>query len=121
MTFRDDDAYDPAEPAELPTLAEVREWLGVPTAELTSEQLASVYYAEAETQAAHCTTEPYTWGLRMAVLRRCARAAAARGLPLGTLPVQMTGYPDANGAVIIPRLDAEVERYEAPRRVVPFA
>lgn len=121
MTWAEDGVYDPAEPAELPTLAEVREWLDVPTTELTSEQLATVFYAEAETQAAHCETEPYTWGLRLAVLRRCARAAAARGLPLGTLPVQMTGYPDAYGAQILPRLDAEIERYEGPRRVIPFA
>jgi hypothetical protein len=117
----DYDAYDPATPAERPTPAEVRAWIDVPTVELTPGQLADVYYAEAETQAAYNETDPYTWGLRMALMRRCARSAAARGLPLGTLPVQMTGYPDAHGALIIPRLDAEIERYEGPTRVIPIA
>jgi hypothetical protein len=121
VSYRDDAAYDPAAPAERPTLGEIRAWLGVPTAELTAEQLADVYHAEAETQEAYNTTEPYSHGLRMALMRRCARAAAARGLPLGTLPVQMTGYPDAHGAQILPRLDAEIERYEGPRRVIPIA
>jgi hypothetical protein len=116
-----DTGHLPDEPAERPSMAEVRAWLDVPSSELTAPQLADVYYAEIETQDAYCTTEPYAWGLRMALFRRVARAAAARGLPLGTLPVQMTGYPDAYGAQIIPRLDAEIERYEGPRRVIAIA
>jgi hypothetical protein len=115
------DPPDPGVPAELPTMAEVRAWLDVPAAELSAAQLADVYIAEVEAQAAACTTDPYRWGLRMAIFRRIARANAARGLPLGTLPIQMTGYPDAHGALIIPRLDAEIERYEGPWRVIAIA
>jgi hypothetical protein len=113
--------WDDRSPARRPTLAEVREWLDVPAAELSDARLADVYDAERVTQDAMCDTDPYDHGLRMALFRRCARAGAARGLPLGTLPVQMTGYPDAYGAQVIPRLDAEVERYEAPRRVIAVA
>lgn len=115
------DVPDPSAPAERPTLAEVRAWLDVPTSELSPAQLADVYVAEIEQQDEVCTVEPYAWGLRMALFRRVARTNAARGLPLGTLPVQMTGYPDAHGALIIPRLDAEIERYEGPRRVIAIA
>lgn len=109
------------EPAPRPGLREVREWIDVPAVELSDGQLRDIYNAEVTLQEEFCRTVPYDWGLRLALMRRCARTAAARGLPLGTLPVQMTGYPDAYGAMLIPRLDAEVERYEAPRRVIAVA
>jgi hypothetical protein len=116
----DPDAGDRV-PADPPDLAEVRDWIDVPAVELSDEQLADVLDAELQVQADFCDTDPYDAGLRLAMFRRCARANAARGLPLGTLPVQMTGYPDAYGAQIIPRLDAEIERYEAARRVIAVA
>ena len=115
---------DPAWPrvaAEPPDLGEVREWIGVPRVELPDHMLADVLAGERQVQADFCSTDPYDAGLRMAMFRRCARAAASRGLPLGTLPVQMTGYPDAYGSMVIPRLDAEIERYEAARRVIAIA
>jgi hypothetical protein len=108
-------------PATVPTPAEVREWIDVSAGDLTDTQLARAYYAELGLQGQYNVTDPYTDWLAMALLRRVARAAAARGLPLGTLPVQMTGYPDAYGAMLIPRLDAEVERYEGPTRIIAFA
>jgi hypothetical protein len=111
----------PRVPADPPTVDEVREWIDVPRVEVSDEQLADVLAGELQVQADFCDTDPYDAGLRMAMFRRCARAAAARGLPLGTLPVQMTGYPDAYGAQVIPRLDAETERYEAARRVIAIA
>jgi hypothetical protein len=100
----------------------------VAESDLSPAQLTRVYLAELGLQAAYNATEPYTDWLAMALLRRCARAAAAKGLPLGTLPAQMTGWPDAYGVPatgvsggVIPRLDAEIERYEAPTRVIAFA
>jgi hypothetical protein len=107
--------------AERPDLDEVRLWIDVAATDLEDEQLARIYWAEVGLQVAYNDTDPYTDWLALALLRRCARAAAARGLPLGTLPVQMTGYPDAYGALIIPRLDAEIERYEGPSRIIAFA
>jgi hypothetical protein len=108
-------------PAPIPTLDEVREWLDVPPGDLDDDELARIYWAELADQVAVNDHDPYTHGLAMALLRRCARAGAAKGLPLGTLPLQMTGYPDAYGAMIIPRLDAEIERYEAKTRIIAFA
>jgi hypothetical protein len=115
------DPARPRVPADPPTVDEVREWIGVPRVELPDHVLADVLLGERQVQEDFCDTDPYDAGLRMAMFRRCARASAARGLPLGTLPVQMTGYPDAYGAMVIPRLDAEVERYEAARRVIAIA
>jgi hypothetical protein len=112
----------PAE-AEVPTLEEVREWLQIPEPELGPGQLERIYWAEVGLQVAYNDTVPYTDWLAMALLRRCARAAAARGLPLGTLPIQSTGAGDAMnfGALLLPRIDAEIERYEGPTRVIAFA
>jgi hypothetical protein len=109
--------------ADWPTLAEVRKWLDVPVSELTDAMLADVYTAEVELQIEYCDTDPYRFGLRMALFRRCARAAAARGLPLGTLPIQTSGYGDASsyGAMLLPRIDAEIERYEGPWRKIAIA
>jgi hypothetical protein len=112
---------DLLEPAEIPAIEEVRAWLRVSPADFDDVQLERVYFAELGLQARYNVVEPYTDELALAFMRRCARAAAARGAPLGTLPIQMTGYPDQYGALIIPRLDAEIERYEAPFRIIAFA
>jgi hypothetical protein len=95
--------------------------MGVLPADLDDDQLGRIYLAEVDLQDSYCDVDPYTDALAMALLRRCARAAAAKGLPLGTLPLQMTGYPDAYGAQILPRLDAEIERYEAKHRKIAIA
>jgi hypothetical protein len=116
------------EPAEIPDLAEIRHWLGVDESDLDEGELGRIYRAELGLQVQYNRTEPYTDWLAMALFRRCARAAAAKGLPLGTLPAQMTGWPDAYGVPptgvsggVIPRLDSEIERYEGPSRVIAFA
>lgn len=108
-------------PAPVPDEQQVRDWMQIPEADLPAWQLGMIWRAELGLQAVYNAVEPYTDWLAMALLRRCARAAAAKGLPLGTLPIQMTGFPDAHGALIIPRLDAEIERYEAPTRIIAFA
>jgi len=115
----------------VPDVADVRAWIDVPASELSDDQLAGILAAEADHQTAYnevpegTVTLPYALG--QALLRRCARSAAARGVPLGTLPPQMTGTPQdygtgiTYGARFLPQLDAEVERYEGPYRVTAVA
>jgi hypothetical protein len=80
---------------------------------VTDELLSDVLAAEVELQAASCIVEPYSVALRQAVLRRVARHVAARGLPLG-----LTGDSEF-GPVRLPTYDVEIERLEAPSRVLP--
>ncbi|MBO0836055.1 MAG: hypothetical protein J2P28_11120 [Actinobacteria bacterium] len=115
----------------IPDLAEIRAWIDVPATELPDGQLALIREAELEVQEEFCElpddAETLPYALAQALLRRCARAVAARGIPLGTLPAQMTGTPVdygvglTFGAHYIPQLDAEVERYEAAWRVIAVA
>jgi len=105
-----------------PSLEEVREWCGVSDYELADDQLAWILAAETNLQAADCAIpDPYPDELGLAMLRRCARAAAARGVPLGTLPLPDTGMGGTFGAAVLPRLDAEIERYEHEHRVIGIA
>lgn len=98
-----------------PTLAEVRAWIDVPASSLTDPQLQDVLDGETEAQNTLCTVDPYRSGLRLALLRRCARAVAAMGLPLGV--IAGGDFGNAN----LPRFDAEIERYERPWRKVVLA
>lgn len=125
-----------------PGLDEVRAWLDVAEIDLSDDQLALIYATEASLQADFCRW----WGRRgpwpdtnrdpddlvraggmipamlaQAFLYRCARNAASRGLPLGTLPVPMTGAGGEYGAALLPRLHPEIERLEAPYRVIAVA
>lgn len=105
-----------------PTLEEVRTWTGVSDYELPDDQLADILGAETGVQAADCVIpDPYPAELRLALFRRCARAVAAKGLPLGSLPLPEAGLGGSYGAAVLPRLDAEIERYEHAHRVIAFA
>lgn len=105
-----------------PTLEEVRAWIGISDFELPDDQLGDIIDAEIEVQAADCVIpDPYPADLKLAMFRRCARAAAARGLPLGSLPVPDSGLGGQYGAAILPRLDAEIERYEHAHRLIAIA
>lgn len=111
-----------------PALATVRSWIGVPQSELDDGQLQGILDAEITLQAGACPAarDPdaeFPPPLAQGLLRRCARAAAARGIPLGTLPIQSSGYGDGMGygALLIPRIDAEIERYEGDYRTIAFA
>jgi hypothetical protein len=120
--------------AQYPTVDDVRAWVNVPEAEITDEQIDLLLSAEIDVQAEYCTFIP-DWvpadeipeAMAQALLRRCARAIAARGVPLGSLPVLATGVganfglPGTAAQAILPRLDAEVERLEAAYRVVGIA
>lgn len=115
----------------VPTLSEVRSWIGVPTMEISDDQLALVLSGEVELQNLACPfgredvpTGEVPEPLAQAILRRCARAVAAKGLPLGSLPSAASGQGaefGLPGTMILPRLDAEIERYEAPFRLTGIA
>jgi hypothetical protein len=100
-----------------PTLTEVRDWLQAPATVVTDTQLQHVLDAEVALQAEWCTVPAdYAEPLYQAVLRRCAREIAARGVPLGMLG------PDAEfGGATLARWDAEIERLEGPHRTQVMA
>jgi hypothetical protein len=117
--------------AAYPTLAEVRSWVGVPPEEISDPQLQVILTSEIEVQAAYCTfiaasvpNDEIPMPMYQALLRRCAREVAARGLPLGSLPAPQSGVGGeygVSGVRIIPRYDAEIDRLEAPYRVAGIA
>lgn len=113
--------------APRPGLDEVRAWLDIAAVDLPDDQLARIYESESMIQAQFCDVPAdwHTWDfpapLAQALLRRCARVAAARGLPLGSLPAQMAGDGAQYGAQLLPRFDAEIERYEAAYKIVGLA
>lgn len=96
-----------------PTPDQVRTWTGVSASSLDEEQLAIILDAEVYGQAQVCRVDPYNPNLYQAVLRRCARHIAARGLPLG-----MTSGESEYGPARLATFDAEVERLEGPNRIV---
>ena len=100
------------------TLEDAREWIDVPASMLPDDQLQLILDAEAATQAATCTITLDTEqpALDAALLRRVARAVAARGVPLGII-----GQDAEFGAVRLPSWDAEIQRYEGPWRIQVLA
>jgi len=107
----------------LPTLPDVRAWVGVSTTSMSDAQLTVVVDAEVALQAATCDLTPtdpdstdYPPEMTQALYRRVARQVAARGLPLG-----LTDVVGEYGPARIPTYDAEIARLEAPRRFVVVA
>lgn len=109
-------AYDD----EIPTPADMREWLGPMSADDATIQFA--IDGETEAQGRVCdwpgrdTDEPRPRAMTLALYRRTGRALAARGAALGII-----GADSEYGAVTLTRWDAEIERYEVPYRVVSIA
>jgi hypothetical protein len=105
----------------LPTMDLVRKWCGVSVTSLGNDQLQVIYDGEAANQFRVCRTpDPLDFLERtddqiLAFYRRCARAIAAKGVPLGTLP-----GGDEYGPQSLARFDAEIERWEGPTRRVVF-
>lgn len=98
----------------LPSTNEVRAWAQVATTSLTDAQLDQIIAAEAEQLQLLCTWGDDTWpsSLAQSLLRRCAREAAARALPLG-----LSGDTGGEYAPVrIPNYDAEISRLEQPYR-----
>jgi hypothetical protein len=100
--------------ATYPDLAAVRAWTGVPATAMPDDVLQNVCDAESAAQGEVCTIgDTLSADLSQAFLRRVARHVAARGVPLGLLNV------DAEfGSSRLSKWDAEVERLEAPHRMV---
>lgn len=94
-----------------PDTTQVRDWTGVTS--LTDTALRAIIDAEVWSQAQVCRVDPYTPNLYQAVLRRCARELAARGVPLGGMAAGDGEYGPAQLATF----DAEVERLEGPSRI----
>jgi hypothetical protein len=91
----------------------VREWLRVPVSTIDDEQLPLILAGELSAQAQLCVVEPWPAELTPAIYRRVGRAIAATGAPLGVVS------GNDFGSAVLPRWDAEIERYERPyRRVV---
>lgn len=103
----------------VPTVDDVRKWATISATSITDEQLQQVLDAERSLQGACCLIPPDDQlppALVQALYRRCARQVSARSLPLGYLndvaefgPVKLSSY------------DAEIERLEAPYRIVAIA
>lgn len=80
----------------------------------TTEELADTLAAETAAQFAACRIPgAYPPDLRNALLRRCARNLALKGIPLAVLQGD-----SESGATILPGRDPEVRRLEGPYRKV---
>jgi hypothetical protein len=108
----------PVPGAGIPTLEEIRSWVGVSATVVSDEQLQQVTDAELDLQAARCLLPTdYPASLAQALYRRIARELAARGVPLGLLSAD----GEYGGVARMPGLDVEVNRLEAPYRITAIA
>jgi hypothetical protein len=104
---------------EPPTLAEVRDWCKVSAGAITDVQLGHILGAEIEQQGEVCDVAPDPTGQGLipewsyqALLRRCARQMAARGIPLGV------SSDSEHGSSSLPAFDGEISRIEGPYRLM---
>lgn len=96
----------------------VRAWAGVTVQSVSDEQIQQIIDAEMDLQAASCVWgDLYPAALAQAVLRRCSREIGARQLPLGVTADTSGEYAPMR----LPSYDAEIERLEAPYRVIAVA
>lgn len=106
----------------IPDEATIRAWLNLSDSSMTVTELEAVRAGELANQLRVCRIpgcpdyieDDYPDDLVMALLRRCGRAVAARGVPLGVVG------SDEYGPSRLPAFDAEIERYERPHRRVVF-
>lgn len=98
--------------AGMPVLADVDEYLG--NHSHSDDELQDALDAEAANQRKVCRV-PAEYGadLRQALLRRVARNLAMRRQKLGLI---LPGDEGSDRASFIPRLDAEIRRFEGPYR-----
>ena len=95
----------------MPDVDDVDNYLGDHKATLA--ELQDALDAEAAAQRSVCRIPAaYPANLRQALLRRCARNLALRGLPLAVL----RGDAEGGDSTILPGRDPEVRRLEAPFR-----
>ena len=105
--------------ATVPSIAEVRAWSNVTAQSVSDVQLTQILDAETALQGASCVWAEgeYPSALAQAVLRRCAREIGSRQLPLGLSSDTGGEY----APVRLPSYDVEIERLEAPYRVIAIA
>lgn len=105
----------------IPTMEEVRAYIGVPATALSDEDLQRIYNACQTQQAKRCAIpdvpDGYPDALGQAFLRRVQREVSARNLPLGMVGVDAGEY----GPQKLPFLDALVEENERPFRLQVLA
>jgi hypothetical protein len=100
--------------AGYPELPAIRSWLKVAATVLPDAELELIAGAEQRAQRELVWTEgdlpeDAPDDVVAAFMRRCARHAAAKGLPTGII-----GADAEYGAVRLARFDVEIERLEAP-------
>jgi hypothetical protein len=97
-----------------PDMSAIKTYLGDTSA--TDEEISDALAAETQAQARVCRIPAdYPEDLAQALKRRVARNLAARAVPVATF----TAFEGGGTSTRVPRLDAEIRRFEAPfRRVV---
>jgi hypothetical protein len=109
-------AYARAVTGQLPDASAITSYLGETSA--TGAEIADAIAAETAAQAARCRIPAdYPDDLGQALKRRVARNLAARGVLLA----QYTSFEGGTTSTQVPRLDAEIQRFEAPWRRMPVA
>lgn len=105
-----------------PTLVEVRNWLKVTVAAISDHDLEVIRWAEIGNQQDECripadlaAAGQLPAPLVATIYRRCARAVAARGIPLG-----FRSGDDEYGPARLASWDAEIARLEGPWRKFVF-
>jgi hypothetical protein len=101
-----------------PSVADVRSWANVSATSLSDAQIEQIITAETALQTAACRWgDEFPAALSQALLRRSARQIGGRQLPLGLTAETGGEY----APVRLPSFDVEIERLEAPYRVVAVA
>lgn len=104
-------AQAPTAAAGMPTLAQVKEYLGTTSA--TDAEIADALAAEAAAQRKRCRIPAvYDDDIAQALKRRVARNLAARGVPIA----QFTSFEGGGTSSRVPKIDAEIARFEGPFR-----
>lgn len=95
----------------MPTTSDCLAYLGDTSA--TDVEIRDALTAEAAAQRSRCRVPAvYPPDLRQSLLRRVARNLAARGVPL----TSFTSFEGGGTSTRVPRLDAEIVRFEGPYR-----
>jgi hypothetical protein len=92
------------------SVEELRTYLGDTTADNVT--LIGCLTAEQSAQADRCYIDPYTPALREALMRRVARNLAARSIPVAIF----NSFEGGSSSMRVPKIDAEIARFEGPYR-----
>lgn len=94
----------------IPTVAQVRAWIGLTTAQVSDEDLTQILSAETDIQARICALpDTYPDALARALFRRVQCHLARKNLPLGMVGGDATEW----SPISLQAWDAEVSRLES--------